>query len=81
LAILGPGESFGEMSFVDDAPTSARVVAHTAVKLRVIDLGVVDNLSEVDPSFGSRLYRSLAAILAERLRITSTEILVRKPWL
>src|SRR5262245_65642425 len=27
LAVLGPGQFFGEMSFIDGAPTSARVVA------------------------------------------------------
>src|SRR5262245_50836638 len=80
LATLRPGEFFGEMSFVEGTPTSARVVAATAAKLRLIDLGVVDNLSEVDPIFGSRLYRSIAAVLAERLRLISKEIIVRKPW-
>ena len=80
LAVLGPGQFFGEMSFVDGSPTSARVVANVQTRLRAIDLGVVDNLSEVDPTFGSRLYRSIAAILVERLRLTSLDLLTRKPW-
>jgi CRP-like cAMP-binding protein len=80
LAILGPGQFFGEMSFVDGGPTSARVVAHVETELRQVDMATVDNLSEVDPTFGARLYRSIAAILVERLRLTSMEILVQKPW-
>src|SRR5882724_5614690 len=46
LAVLGPGQFFGEMSFVDGAPTSATVVANTATRLRMINTLIVDNLSE-----------------------------------
>ena len=81
LAILGPGEFFGEMSFIDGTPTSARVVADIATRLRLIDMVVVDNLSEVDPTFAARLYRSIAAIVVARLRITSAELAVQKPWM
>jgi extracellular factor (EF) 3-hydroxypalmitic acid methyl ester biosynthesis protein len=81
LAVLGPGEFFGEMSFVDGAPTNARVVANGPVQLRMIDTAIVDNLSEVDPTFESRLYRSIAAILVERVRLTSMDLFMRKPWL
>jgi extracellular factor (EF) 3-hydroxypalmitic acid methyl ester biosynthesis protein len=80
LAVLGPGQFFGEMSFVDGAPTSAKVVANGPVRLRIIDLLVLDNLSDVDPTFSSRLYRSIAAILVERLRLTSTDLYIQKPW-
>src|SRR5262249_22744912 len=34
IAILGAGEFFGEMSFVDGTPTSARVVADEPTRLR-----------------------------------------------
>jgi CRP-like cAMP-binding protein len=33
LTILGAGEFFGEMSFFDDDPRSARAVAHEGAKL------------------------------------------------
>ena len=71
LAILSAGEIFGEMSFVDGAPTSARVVADEPARLRVIDEAMVEDLTKKDPSFAGRLYRSIAAILVERLRATS----------
>ena len=74
LAILGAGEFFGEMSFVDGAPTSARVVAEEPTRLRMIDEANVDKLTDSDPSFAGRLYRSIAAILVERLRRTSMHI-------
>ena len=74
LAILQAGEFFGEMSYVDGAPTSARVIADEPTRLRVIDEATVDNLVSKDPSFAGRLYRSIAAILAERLRLTSMHL-------
>ena len=80
LAILSAGEFFGEMSFVDGAPTSARVVADEPTRLRVINEAIIDNFTKKDPSFASRLYRSIAAILVERLRLTSVHLSLDKSW-
>ena len=74
LAVLVAGEFFGEMSYVDGAPTSARVIADAPTRLRVIDDATIDKLVRADPSFAGRLYRSIAAILAERLRLTSMHL-------
>jgi len=80
LAILVAGEFFGEMSFVDGAPTCAKVIADEATRIRVIDEQTVDNLVEKDPSFAGRLYRSIAAILVERLRLTSMHLSLNRSW-
>lgn len=74
LAGLGAGEFFGEMSFVDAGPTSASVIAEEPTRLRVIDEAIVDKMSKADPSFTGRLFRSIAAILSERLRLTSMHV-------
>ena len=74
LALLEAGEFFGEMSYVDGAPTSAMVIADVPTRLRVIDETTVNNLTKKDPAFTGRLYRSIAAILAERLRLTSMHL-------
>ena len=80
LATLGAGEFFGEMSFVDGTPTSARVVADEPTRLRIIDTATVDSLTAKDPAFGARLYRSIAAILADRLRLTSMRAYGDQSW-
>lgn len=80
LAILAAGDFFGEMSFVDGAPTSAKAVADEPTRLRVIEEATVDNMVEKDPSFAGRLYRSIAAILVERLRLTSMHLSIDKSW-
>ncbi len=74
LALLEAGEFFGEMSYIDGAPTSARIIADAPTTLRVIDEATVNGLIEKDPGFAGRLYRSIAAILAERLRLTSMHL-------
>jgi CRP-like cAMP-binding protein len=78
LATLGVGDFFGEMSFVDGAATSARVVSEEPSRLRVIDAATVDQLA--DPHLAARLYRSIAAILAQRLRLTSMRVYADQSW-
>jgi len=73
LAILAAGELFGEMSFVDGERTSASVVARELTQIRIVDIGIVDNLAQTAPTFASRLYRSIAAILVNRVRTTSLD--------
>ena len=80
IAILGAGEFFGEMSFVDGTPTSAQVVAEEPTRLRIIDTATVDALTSADLGFAARLYRSIAAILAERLRLTSQRAYGDQSW-
>ena len=62
---------FGEMSFLDDAPASASVVAETEVRALCISESMIRALLRGDPSFGGRFYHSLALTLAARLRATT----------
>jgi CRP-like cAMP-binding protein len=80
LATLGVGDFFGEMSFVDGVATSARVVSEEPSQLRVIDAATVDRLAGKDPHLAARLYRSIAAILAQRLRLTSMRVYADQSW-
>jgi CRP-like cAMP-binding protein len=80
LATLGVGDFFGEMSFVDGVATSARVVSEEPSQLRIIDAATVDRLAGKDPHLAARLYRSIAAILAQRLRLTSMRVYADQSW-
>jgi CRP-like cAMP-binding protein len=80
LTTLGVGEFFGEMSFVDGAPTSARMVAEEPSRLRIIDAATVEDMVKTDPRFAARFYHSIAAILAERLRLSSMRIYLDQSW-
>ena len=65
---LGPGEICGEMSFLEDSPASASVMAEGEVEAFHLDRPTLQSLFELYPHLGSRFYRSLATNLSHRLR-------------
>ena len=68
---MSRGDIFGEMSFLDDAPASASVVAETEVRALCITESMIRALLRDDPSFAGRFYHSIALTLAARLRATT----------
>ncbi len=74
LANLGPGETLGEISFIDGAPTSARVVARTPLKgLLVPGDALVEFLATRDAA-ALRIYRALLKTVAARLRAANLRV-------
>ena len=65
---IGPGEVCGEISFIDELPATADVVAKEEVEAYYLDRPTVQSLFELFPHLGSRFYRSLASSLSRRLR-------------
>jgi CRP/FNR family transcriptional regulator, cyclic AMP receptor protein len=68
IARLGVGEIVGEMSLVDSALPSATVTAHGECLTLFIDKATLMQKLDNDLAFGSRFYKSLAILLADRLR-------------
>src|SRR5579863_2303779 len=66
--VISPGEVCGEISFIDELPATADVVAKEAVEVFYLDRPTVQSLFELFPHLGSRFYRSLASSLSRRLR-------------
>jgi extracellular factor (EF) 3-hydroxypalmitic acid methyl ester biosynthesis protein len=77
LAHLGPGEVFGEMGFIEDAPASAAVVAEDDVMVDRIEDAALESLIASMPGFAIRFYQSLAIAMARRLRATSRRLAQR----
>jgi CRP-like cAMP-binding protein len=65
---IGPGEVCGEISFIDDLPATANVMARELVEVYYLDRPMLQSLFELFPHLGSRFYRSLASSLSRRLR-------------
>jgi CRP-like cAMP-binding protein len=65
---IGPGEVCGELSYLDELPASANVVAQGPVEAYYLDRPTLQSLFELFPHLASRFYRSLATGLARRLR-------------
>jgi len=64
VAVLGPGECFGEMSLLDDGPRSATVVTTQDTTLLAIHRGDFDRHLMSSPA----VMRALLATLSRRLR-------------
>jgi len=70
VATLGSGEILGEMSFVDNSPTSASVQAVDTVRLLELNKADLDARFVSDPAAGMRFFKAIAVFLAERMRST-----------
>lgn len=68
LARVGPGETLGEISLFDPGPAAATVVAVEFSQLwRIADADLLQFMTD-NPGAGNVLLRTLASILAQRLR-------------
>ncbi|HLZ43548.1 MAG TPA: cyclic nucleotide-binding domain-containing protein [Candidatus Sulfotelmatobacter sp.] len=67
---IGPGEIFGEISYLDELPATADVIASTEVEAFFLDRPTMSSLFELFPHLGSRFYHSLSVIVSRRLRET-----------
>lgn len=65
---IGPGEICGEISFLDELPATANVIADEEVEAYFLDRPTLQSMFELFPHLGSRFYQSLASILSRRLR-------------
>jgi len=68
LGVLVPGEHFGEMSILDDAPTSANVVAAEESTLFCLDRKAIEGILGSNERLALKLYRAFVQTLCQRLR-------------
>ena len=66
---LGPGDTVGEMSFIDDMGASATLIARNDVTVMAIDKPIIDAMMAADPTFAGRFYHSLLFTVIRRLRV------------
>jgi len=68
LAILGPGECFGELSLVDRMPRSATVRASSDTGVYVFGQADLDEFFAAHPDIHRKVLQNLAKITSQRLR-------------
>jgi CRP-like cAMP-binding protein len=73
------GDIFGEMSIINGSPRSASVYAVDKTVCLATDAAYIDRLSDNDRiAFCYILYRIFSEILADRLRLTTEELIKEK---
>ena len=77
LAFMSPPDHFGELSFLDQNPRSADVVAMEDTELLVIKHDDLDNLLSEDKEMALKFYHSMSKTLAKRLRESNSKMLRR----
>ncbi|CAM4175592.1 cyclic nucleotide-binding domain-containing protein [Corallococcus sp. ZKHCc1 1396] len=74
LAILEPGQYFGEMAVIEDSPRSADAIAHSGCTVWVIEREKLDQLMFTDKDLAYVLLWTFVRTLSERLRETNDKI-------
>jgi extracellular factor (EF) 3-hydroxypalmitic acid methyl ester biosynthesis protein len=71
---LGPGEIIGEISWLDRKPISASVRALEASSVIALGIASLERKLAADTAFAARLFRAIATLTAERLRVTTAQV-------
>jgi len=74
LVLLGPGELVGEISFLENLPVTASVVACEDSRVLWIARADLEQRVSEEPGFAADLYRALAQVLSRRLRERSVAL-------
>lgn len=80
LQELGPGDFFGEMSFLNKAPRSASVRALTECSVLKVSAEKFDKLIAENAPLGIKFLRGMARELTWRLRTTNEELKKAIEW-
>lgn len=70
IGVLGPGDIFGEISFLNESRASASVITSRASRVYMVRQHRIRQKIKADPAFGSRFYRALAKTMASRFMNT-----------
>lgn len=74
LAVLGPGEVFGEMALLDETPRSADATAHEGCRMLVITKEAFDDLLFLHKDLAYEVLWSCVRMLSTRLRETNDKL-------
>lgn len=77
IAILGPGDNFGEMAVVRHGFRSASVRAIESTELLILDEGSLQRIKRRYPWIAATIFLNLTRILSDRLQITTVTAMLR----
>src|SRR6266446_3060265 len=74
IALIGAGESFGEMSMIDGEPRFASCIAAESCLVAVLSRESLARIILEQPTLGAKVLMELVLMLSQRLRQTSTKL-------
>ncbi len=74
IALITPGQSFGEMSMIDGEPRFASCVASETCLLAVLSRKELARIILEQPVLGAKILMELVLMLSQRLRQTSSKL-------
>jgi CRP/FNR family transcriptional regulator, cyclic AMP receptor protein len=74
LAILKPGDYFGEMALIDNFPRSAHAIANTDIEVLVLDKRDLHKILIMEKDLGYKLLWAFTRTLSKRLRETNEKM-------
>ncbi|MGB5082967.1 MAG: cyclic nucleotide-binding domain-containing protein [Burkholderiales bacterium] len=75
IAVIAPGQSFGEMSMIDGEPRFASCVAAESSLIAVLSRENLARIILEQPSLGAKILMELVLMLSQRLRHTSSRLM------
>lgn len=75
IAVVAPGQSFGEMSMIDGEPRFASCVAAESCMIAVLSRDSLARIILEQPTLGAKILMELVLMLSQRLRQTSSRLL------
>jgi len=75
IAVINPGQSFGEMSMIDGEPRFASCIAAEPCLLAVLTRAELARIILEQPVLGAKILMELVLMLSQRLRITSSKLI------
>jgi len=75
IALIAPGQSFGEMSMIDGEPRFASCVAAEPCMIAVLSRDSLARIILEQPTLGAKILMELVLMLSQRLRQTSSKLL------
>jgi CRP-like cAMP-binding protein len=75
IALIGAGQSFGEMSMIDGEPRFASCVAAEPCMMAVLTRDSLARIILEEPTLGSKILMELVLMLSQRLRQTSSKLI------
>jgi CRP/FNR family transcriptional regulator, cyclic AMP receptor protein len=74
LAVLGPGQLFGEMALLDESPRSADANVHETCRLLAVPRDAFDDLLFLNKDLAYEVLWSIVKMLLRRLRETNDKL-------